>query len=104
MHADHSGHFSNGIQAHSAGPLFPFMVRGVGNGHQAFDGGTGRAGPIHHGQGSYAMAEADCQTWLDGGFLPNEMPATIPVKFSLAYEMADAVSPGEYLRRELKAA
>lgn len=69
----HTGHLgTGGIQAHSAGPLFPMMIRGVGDTLQAFDGNTGREGVRYpydmKVEGSfseaYRFAEEDCKQWL----------------------------------------
>ena len=70
----HTGHCGNGgIQAHSAGPLFPMSVRGLGDTCQAFNGETNRAGqqfPYTPGDSAsfsaaYEQAEAEARQWLD---------------------------------------
>lgn len=41
------GHTNNGVQLHSAGPVFPMVIRHVGNAVQAMDP-AGPCGPLHH--------------------------------------------------------
>lgn len=68
MAADHSGHFGNGIQAHSAGKTYPWRVLVRGNICVALNGETMRedvAEHFFHSHGksflsAYAEAEADC--------------------------------------------
>jgi hypothetical protein len=69
----HIGHIGNGgIQGHSAGELFPYSVRGVGDTLQAFDGTTGRVGPRYpydiaddeSFREAHRNAEEDCRQWL----------------------------------------
>ena len=70
----HTGHLgTGGVQAHSAGPHFPMIIRCVGNSLQAIDGSTMKEGPkypFNPGDSqsfyaAYAQAEADAKTMLN---------------------------------------
>lgn len=57
---------TTGLQAHSCGPLYPWMIRSIGNDLQAFNGVTGQTGPRRpHGttteefKAAYRKAEGD---------------------------------------------
>lgn len=76
--AGQTGHHASGIQRHSAGPVFPIVIRSVGNGIQAMDP-AGPCGPLHYyrtdgyhvaGQthaDAYAAAERDARIMLECG-------------------------------------
>ena len=64
----------SGLQTWSIGPIYPWMVRGLGHSLQAFNGVTGEAGPCYdydfNVEGSFktahAAATADCRAALAG--------------------------------------
>lgn len=69
-----TGHHASGIQRHSAGPVFPIVIRSVGNGIQAMDP-AGPCGPLHYYRSdvegshhdAYAAAERDARMMLECG-------------------------------------
>lgn len=83
---------SSGVQAHSAGPLFPMMIRGVGNTVQAF-GGEDQQGPRYpfswgdsesHSI-AYAQAEKDARTML-AAMQAGETDLTAGLDYSQDYD------------------